>query len=149
MSVGNAEAIRERVKAVPFWWHSVDLGEGIVTPGHKTRDLLWQELASLRLPALTGKTVLDIGAWDGYYSFEPESGGAARKWSRSITTFGRWIFRRCRRIGATASARGSFRSSTKRSRECGNPTCYRASAASTLRATCVAARWHLSSPTSP
>ena len=32
----------------------------------------------LRLPSLVGKSVLDIGAWDGYYSFEAERRGAVR-----------------------------------------------------------------------
>ena len=29
------------------------------------------------LPDLAGKTVLDIGAWDGYYSFQAERLGAS------------------------------------------------------------------------
>lgn len=78
MSTTNSEAIRERVKNVPFWWHSIGLGDGITTPGHKTPEHLQMELASLRLPALSGKSVLDIGAWDGFYSFEAEKKGAAK-----------------------------------------------------------------------
>jgi tRNA (mo5U34)-methyltransferase len=31
-----------------------------------------------RLPAFAGRTVLDVGAWDGYYSFLAERAGAAR-----------------------------------------------------------------------
>jgi len=77
LSSANLDAIRERVRAIPFWWHSIDLGNGVVTPGQKTPDLLRLELESLRLPPLVGKTVLDIGAWDGYYSFAAESQGAA------------------------------------------------------------------------
>src|ERR1700680_2181300 len=30
------------------------------------------------VPDFAGKTVLDIGAWDGYYSFLAERGGASR-----------------------------------------------------------------------
>jgi tRNA (mo5U34)-methyltransferase len=38
-----------------------------------------QRLAALELPSsLEGKTVLDIGAWDGFLSFEAERRGAAR-----------------------------------------------------------------------
>ena len=58
------------------WWHSIDLGGGVVTPGKSNnQDLVWR----LGLPArLDGKTVLDVGAWDGFYSFECERRGAAR-----------------------------------------------------------------------
>jgi tRNA (mo5U34)-methyltransferase len=58
------------------WAHRIDLGHGIVTPG------LWntpEMLQRLRLPEdLSGQTVLDVGCWDGYYSFEAERRGARR-----------------------------------------------------------------------
>jgi tRNA (mo5U34)-methyltransferase len=59
------------------WFHSIDLGHGVVTKGV---DASQQErLARLRLPAsLSGRSVLDIGAWDGFFSFEAERRGAAR-----------------------------------------------------------------------
>lgn len=77
---------RERLVAtVPWWWHSIDVGEGVVTPGHKgadrpggSRAFMAAELASLALPDLRGKTVLDIGAHNGYHSFAAERLGAAR-----------------------------------------------------------------------
>jgi tRNA (mo5U34)-methyltransferase len=68
----------ERAAAVPHWWHSIDLGDGVVTDGRKTPELLADELASLRLPPMAGRTVLDIGTWDGFYAFEAERRGAAR-----------------------------------------------------------------------
>jgi tRNA (mo5U34)-methyltransferase len=58
------------------WFHTIDLGGGIVTPGvdDSARKLGW-----LHLPEdLSGKTVLDVGAWDGFFSFECERRGAAR-----------------------------------------------------------------------
>ena len=64
--------------SVPCWWHSIDLGHGVVTRGHKTPDIVRAELAGFHLPDLRGKSVLDIGAWDGLYSFEAERLGAAR-----------------------------------------------------------------------
>jgi tRNA (mo5U34)-methyltransferase len=57
---------------VPFWWHSIDLGNGVVTPGRKGAEQLAGELATMQLPDLHGKTVLDIGAWDGYFTFAAE-----------------------------------------------------------------------------
>lgn len=64
--------------ASEVWFHSIDLGHGIVTKGQKTTAALQKELAALRLPDLAGKSVLDIGAYDGFYSFEAERRGASR-----------------------------------------------------------------------
>src|SRR5437879_7385162 len=58
------------------WWHTIDLGGGVITPG--ASDNL-KTLPKLGLPErLDGKAVLDIGAWDGFFSFEAERRGAAR-----------------------------------------------------------------------
>jgi tRNA (mo5U34)-methyltransferase len=58
------------------WYHSIPLGNGVVTPGV---DHTSDRLTKLRLPEdLTGKTVLDVGAWDGFFSFEAERRGAAQ-----------------------------------------------------------------------
>ena len=68
------DALAERVRALD-WWHRIDLGGGVVTPG---RDDSPAKLARLRLPRdLSGLRVLDIGAWDGFFSFEAERRGAA------------------------------------------------------------------------
>jgi tRNA (mo5U34)-methyltransferase len=74
----NKRQLEEMAESVGFWWHSIDLGHGIATKGVKTRESLQSELESLRLPDLRGKTVLDIGAWDGFFSFEAERRGARR-----------------------------------------------------------------------
>ncbi len=60
-----------------FWWHSFDIN-GQVTPGRKSEALLEAEWAAMRMPDLTGKTVLDIGCWDGWFSFKAEREGAER-----------------------------------------------------------------------
>jgi tRNA (mo5U34)-methyltransferase len=58
------------------WFHQIELGNGIVTPGQKNT---LNEIKLMGIPDdLTGKTVLDIGAWDGFYSFEAEKRGAKR-----------------------------------------------------------------------
>jgi tRNA (mo5U34)-methyltransferase len=57
------------------WFHQIDLGHGVTTPGD---DRSADKLRALELPRLDGKTVLDIGAWDGYFSFAAERLGAAR-----------------------------------------------------------------------
>ncbi len=73
-----SDALRQAVDAVPFWMHSIDLGDGVVTPGHKTPERLREEVAAMHLPDLAGREVLDVGAWDGFFSFEAERRGAAR-----------------------------------------------------------------------
>ncbi|HWI06193.1 MAG TPA: hypothetical protein VNT54_01600, partial [Solirubrobacteraceae bacterium] len=70
--------LRQKVDSVPFWWHSIDLGHGVVTPGHKSADALRAELDALALPDLRGRSVLDVGGWDGFFAFEAERRGAAR-----------------------------------------------------------------------
>ena len=71
----NDEELRKQVQQIR-WHHSIDLGNGIITPG--AVDNL-SKLKSIGLPNdLTNKTVLDIGAWDGFYSFEAEKRGAKR-----------------------------------------------------------------------
>jgi SAM-dependent methyltransferase len=67
--------LRQHVEKIR-WYHSIDLGDGIVTPGV---DPSPQKLRRLHLPEdLSGKTVLDVGAWDGFFSFEAERRGAER-----------------------------------------------------------------------
>jgi tRNA (mo5U34)-methyltransferase len=57
------------------WYHSIDLGNGVTTKGQSAM----AEMVTVdQLPDFQGRTVLDIGAWDGYYSFLAERSGAAR-----------------------------------------------------------------------
>ena len=79
--MAGARKRRKLVKAaeaVPFWWHSIDLGEGVVTDGQRTAEELDRQWLQLGLPDLAGASVLDVGAWDGYFSFRAEKAGAAR-----------------------------------------------------------------------
>lgn len=67
--------LKARVEAIR-WYHRIDLGGGIVTKGVDDSP---QRLARVQLPqSLKGLSVLDIGAWDGFFSFECERRGAAR-----------------------------------------------------------------------
>ena len=67
--------LKARVDALP-WYHVMELPGGVVTPGvDDPRD----RLPLLRLPEdMSGLTVLDVGAWDGFFSFECERRGAER-----------------------------------------------------------------------
>jgi tRNA (mo5U34)-methyltransferase len=81
------EQVRDKVNQAGFeyckefnetgWWHSIDLGNGLITPGVRKLEQLRENYARFKLPDdLTGKRVLDIGCWDGFYSFEAERRGA-------------------------------------------------------------------------
>ena len=59
------------------WYHSIDLPDGSVIPGIQTIEVLRARIAQYPIPQdLRGKRVLDIGAWDGWFSFEMERRGA-------------------------------------------------------------------------
>ena len=67
--------LQTRVAAIR-WYHTIDLGVGVTTNGVDDSP---QRLARVQLPAsLEGLSVLDIGAWDGFFSFECERRGASR-----------------------------------------------------------------------
>jgi tRNA (mo5U34)-methyltransferase len=57
------------------WFHQINLGGDVLTPG---RDPTATKLDALELPDLTGRSVIDIGAFDGFFTFAAEQRGAAR-----------------------------------------------------------------------
>jgi tRNA (mo5U34)-methyltransferase len=60
-----------------FRYHSIELPDGSVLPGLQPVEHLRWRLDLFGLPQdLRGKRVLDIGAWDGWFSFECERRGA-------------------------------------------------------------------------
>ena len=69
------DELKARAAAIS-WYHTIDLGHGVTTRGVDDSPY---RLARLDLPAsLAGSSVLDVGAWDGFFSFEAERRGAAR-----------------------------------------------------------------------
>ena len=64
--------LEKRIRSIPVWFHRITLPGGVVTPG---RFPLQPE--AHRIPSsLSGKRVLDVGARDGYWSFEALRRGA-------------------------------------------------------------------------
>jgi tRNA (mo5U34)-methyltransferase len=55
------------------WYHSIDLGHGVVTKGTSVL-----ETSADVIPDVTNRSVLDIGAWDGKFSFLAEQAGASQ-----------------------------------------------------------------------
>jgi tRNA (mo5U34)-methyltransferase len=72
--VGDNRGVTERIEAIR-WYHRMQLPGGITTEGVSNTE---RGLPRLQLPpSLAGKSVLDIGAWDGFYSFEAARRGAS------------------------------------------------------------------------
>lgn len=69
---------RDILQACPEWYHSIELAPGVITPGRAPLEVWDTTLRRLQLPDLHGKSVLDVGAYDGFFSFAAEKLGAAR-----------------------------------------------------------------------
>src|SRR6476659_1405170 len=73
-TVEENEKLKEWIASVPTWYHVLDLGDGIRTPGHFD---LETTLPHYSLPArLDGLRVLDVGCSDGFFTFEFAKRGA-------------------------------------------------------------------------
>jgi len=78
----SREQLLEQVKHLQ-WAHSIDLGDGFVTPGQwgNHNPVLWKAIKDIDF---RGKKVLDIGCWDGLWSFEAEKRGAAEVYATDV-----------------------------------------------------------------
>lgn len=77
---GDTEKIQQLIAQMNAlgWYHSIELPNGDVIEG--IQSLAQQRLRLRQFPIpddLRGKRVLDIGAWDGWFSFEMEKRGAS------------------------------------------------------------------------
>ena len=80
---------RKLADSYKLWWHSIDFGDGVWSDGRKLRSedalclpankRMATELETWNFPKdyFKGKDVLDIGAWDGFFSFHAEQNGAS------------------------------------------------------------------------
>ena len=69
------EEIRRKIARIQSWYHRIDLGDGIETPGHFRMS---DYLAHYHLPEqMDGMRVLDVGASTGFFAYEFERRGAA------------------------------------------------------------------------
>lgn len=85
--------LAEKVSGL-FWWHSINLGGGIVTPGRKTRYEIAGEAEAIFAPlSLRERSVADIGAWNGGFTVEAKRRGAARMLSADHYTWAHPEFR--------------------------------------------------------
>lgn len=71
------DELRARIASYT-WFHSMTLRPGIVTPGKKTIETLAaEEDALFSAVRIKGASVVDVGAWNGYFSFAAKRRGAA------------------------------------------------------------------------
>lgn len=67
------QELQEKVDSFNYWYHRIKLSDEVTTPG-------WApiQMEAYRVPLdLTGKRVLDVGAWDGFWTFEALKRGAS------------------------------------------------------------------------
>jgi tRNA (mo5U34)-methyltransferase len=80
--MSDADQLRTELQRFGFWYHNIDLGNGVFThPDHPRGDYPRSRFDLLRpfVPAdLTGKSVLDIGCASGYFAIEMKRRGAGR-----------------------------------------------------------------------
>jgi tRNA (mo5U34)-methyltransferase len=83
----DAEAARRAIKDNPVWYHTLELGPGLTTPG-------WFDLRGivdkLPWPDVAGKRCLDVATYDGFFAFELERRGAAEVVCTDIPDHANW-----------------------------------------------------------
>lgn len=86
------------------WWHSFELPDGTLVEGVNSLEAQKARIAQFPIPAdLTGKRALDIGAWDGWFTFELERRGA------DVVAIDRWDNPRFREMHAALGSRAEYR----------------------------------------
>jgi tRNA (mo5U34)-methyltransferase len=86
------------------WWHSFELPDGTRIDGVCDLPGLKNRIAQFPIPAdLRGQRVLDIGAWDGWFSFEMERRGA------DVLAIDNWDNPRFREMHARLGSRVDYR----------------------------------------
>ena len=88
--------LARRVEALR-WFHQIDFGGGVLSPGWIKADKIRRMSRLIFDRPLAGKSVLDIGCWDGAYSIEAARRGAARVLATDhyVWAEGAWGDRRC------------------------------------------------------
>lgn len=82
-----SDSLRTAVYANPLWYHTIDLGDGVVTPGWFDQRAV---VESLPWPDVRGKRCLDVGTYDGFLAFELERRGASEVVATDIADHAMW-----------------------------------------------------------
>jgi tRNA (mo5U34)-methyltransferase len=70
--------LRRPVIQQASWYHSIDLGGGVITPGRIPLKTLQAQAEIYFRDGVEGQSVIDVGCWDGFNSFEAKRRGARR-----------------------------------------------------------------------
>ena len=80
-------SVADAVAANPLWYHTLELPDGVVTPG-------WFDLRPvvdrMPWPDVGGKRCLDVGTYDGFLAFELERRGASEVVATDISDDEAW-----------------------------------------------------------
>jgi tRNA (mo5U34)-methyltransferase len=105
LAISAPTSVAERVRdSVPLWFHTFALAPGVYTPGI-ARDHGYR-LAVLGADRFAGRSVLDVGAFDGFYSFLAEIRGARRVVAVDNEQYVDWVRAR---FGVTLTGGVGFR----------------------------------------
>jgi tRNA (mo5U34)-methyltransferase len=86
------------------WWHSFELPDGRLVRGVNSIESLRGRIAEFPIPQdLSGQRALDIGCWDGWFSFELERRGA------DVVAIDVWDNPRFREMHALYNSRVDYR----------------------------------------
>jgi len=58
------------------WFHSMPMPDGSISSGKRPIEVLRREADCIFKMGMEGRSMLDIGAWDGFFSFEAERRGS-------------------------------------------------------------------------
>lgn len=93
-AIEHADRIKETAAAY-YWYHCIDLGQGVLTDGDYDMNPLLDHYAFPR--QMAGLSVLDVGRASGFFSFEFEQRGAAVT-ATELGSYFDWDF-----VGGTAA----------------------------------------------
>ncbi len=86
MSMAEEDGLRGAVERL-HWFHQIDFGGGVISPGLAPLAQLQAQAEIYFAPGVSGKSVLDIGCWDGFNSIE-----AIRRGARRVLATDHWVW---------------------------------------------------------
>ncbi|HEY2159694.1 MAG TPA: class I SAM-dependent methyltransferase [Solirubrobacteraceae bacterium] len=78
---------RAAISSVPSWYHTIEVGPGVVTQGAFD---LRPIVGRLPWPDVRGRRCLDVGTYDGFLAFELERRGAAEVVAVDLPSYEYW-----------------------------------------------------------
>jgi tRNA (mo5U34)-methyltransferase len=96
--MASLEELRTEMLRHRDWYHKIDLGQGLVTPGRDYDDIWNVCRRTMEGIDFAGKRVLDVGACDGLWSFEAERRGASVVVAADLFDYALERFLFCKRV---------------------------------------------------